>query len=113
MDSTNTSAPAIEETVIDDSQQITNTLENKFDELVLTEKSDFLAFRKQWSTYLLSLVVAIVVSNAIFLILIGTRVLQFDDEWLVRIIFTGSFIQVLGLAKIVVDFLFKEPPINS
>jgi hypothetical protein len=79
-------------------------------ELRLKEKSEFLNFRRQWSTYLLSLVVIIVVFNALFLIAIGMKILQFDDEWLVRIIFTGSFVEVLGLAKIVVDFLFKEPP---
>jgi uncharacterized membrane protein (DUF485 family) len=79
-------------------------------ELRLKEKIEFLSFRKQWSTYLLSLVVAIVLFNAGFLLLIGMKALTFQDEWLVRIIFAGSFVEVLGLAKIVVDFLFKEPP---
>lgn len=79
-------------------------------ELRLKEKAEFLNFRRQWSTYLLLLVVCIVLFNAGFLIAIGLRFLAFEDEWLVRIIFTGSFVEVLGLAKIVVDFLFKEPP---
>ncbi|CAN5243815.1 hypothetical protein BH09PAT2_BH09PAT2_07380 [soil metagenome] len=104
------SPPAIEETVIDDAQQISKNLESQLAELRLREKSEFLAFRKQWSRYLLMLVIAIVVFNALFLVAVGKKWLQFNDEWLVRVIITGSFVEVLGLAKIVVDFLFKEPP---
>lgn len=106
----NTSPPYIEETVIDDAQQVAKNLQVQLEELRLREKSEFLAFRKQWSRYLLMLVIAIVVFNAIFLVAVGKKWLQFQDEWLVRIIISGSFIEVLGLAKIVVDFLFKEPP---
>lgn len=106
----NTSPPYIEETVIDDGQQVEKTLQVQLGELRLREKSEFLAFRKQWSRYLLILVIAIVVFNALFLIAVGKGWLQFKDEWLVRIIISGSFVEVLGLAKIVVDFLFKEPP---
>jgi hypothetical protein len=79
-------------------------------ELNLKEKSEILGFRKKWSNNLLWLVVVIVVFNGLFLLAIGRDLLQYQDEWLVRIIFAGSFIEVLGLAKIVVEFLFKEPP---
>ena len=106
----NTSPPYIEETVIDDAQQVEKTLQVQLEELRLREKSEFLAFRKQWSVYLLILVIAIVVFNAVFLVAVGKQWLKFQDEWLVRIIISGSFVEVLGLAKIVVDFLFKEPP---
>ncbi len=105
-----TSPIYIEETVIDDAQLVEKNLQVQLEELRLREKSEFLAFRKQWSRYLLILVIAIVVFNAIFLIAVGKGWLRFQDEWLVRIIITGSFVEVLGLAKIVVDFLFKEPP---
>lgn len=105
-----TSPPYIEETVIDDAQQMEKNLQVQLEELRLREKSEFLAFRKQWSRYLLILVIAIVIFNALFLVAVGKKWLQFQDEWLVRIIITGSFVEVLGLAKIVVDFLFKEPP---
>jgi hypothetical protein len=82
----------------------------QYEELRLREKSEFLQFRKKWSNYLLMLVVFIVVFNAVFLLAVGYGWIQFADEWLVRIIVGGSFIEVLGLAKIVVDFLFREPP---
>lgn len=102
--------PAIEETVIEDANNNQQELEYKLDKLNFQEKLEFLAFRKQWSTYLLTLVIAIVAFNCVFLLTIGLGWLQFTDEWLVRIIVTGSFVEVLGLAKIVVDFLFKEQP---
>lgn len=82
----------------------------QYEELRLREKSEFLHFRKRWSNYLLILLVFIVLFNAVFLLAVGDGWIRFEDEWLVRIIVTGSFVEVLGLAKIVVDFLFKEPP---
>lgn len=106
----NQSQPAIEETVILDASTDLEHIKVEFEKLSLQEKFEFLSYRKQWSTYLLTLVIAIVAFNAMFLVTIGLGWLQFQDEWLVRIIFTGSFVEVLGLAKIVVDFLFKEPP---
>ena len=109
---TNQSQPVIEETVILDASTDLEHIKLQFEKLNVQEKFDFLAYRKQWSTYLLTLVIAIVGFNMMFLVTIGLGWLQFSDEWLVRIIFTGSFIEVLGLAKIVVDFLFKEPPKN-
>lgn len=106
----NNSQPAIEETVLLDASTDLEKLKLQLETLKLQEKTEFLAYRKQWSIYLLTLVIAIVAFNAMFLVTIGLGWLQFEDEWLVRIIFTGSFVEVLGLAKIVVDFLFKEPP---
>jgi len=100
----------LEETVIEDAQMQTKEFELKLLELKLQEKSEFLEFRRQWSHYLLILLVAIVVFNAIFLLAVGKNILTFTDEWLVRIIISGSFLEVLGLAKIVVDFLFKQQP---
>lgn len=91
-------------------QEVDMMMKLKLEELRIQEKAEFLQFRKNWSKNLLYLVIFIVVFNAAFLIAVGMKWLVFLDEWLVRIITTGSFVEVLGLAKIVVDFLFKEPP---
>lgn len=91
-------------------QEIDVMIKLKLEELRIQEKAEFLQFRKNWSKNLLYLVIFIVIFNAAFLIAVGMKWLVFLDEWLVRIIITGSFVEVLGLAKIVVDFLFKEPP---
>lgn len=110
MEDKKTNLPAIEETIIEESRDERAKWELQLQELKLREKTDFLSFRKEWSRNLLYLVVFIVVFTAAFLIAVGLGWLTFMDEWLVRIIIAGSFIEVLGLAKIVVDFLFKEPP---
>lgn len=107
-----TALPAIEETVTEEALAEEAKYKIKLQQLQLKEKSEFLEFRKQWSKNLLTLVILIVIFNALFLVAVGLKWLTFLDEWLVRIIITGSFVEVLGLAKIVVDFLFKEPPKN-
>jgi hypothetical protein len=91
-------------------EDIANKLKLEELRLRIQEKSEFLDFRKQWSKNLLKLLVLIVLFNALFLIAVGLRWLIFLDEWLVRLIIAGSFLEVIALAKIVVDFLFKEQP---
>ena len=86
-----------------------SSYELKLEELKLKEKSEILAYRQQWSIILLSIVVLIIIFNFLFLIAVGRQFLVFKDEWLVRLIISSSFVEVLGLAKIVVDFLFTEP----
>ena len=108
--STKATLPGIEETVTEEALAEEAKYKVKLQQLQLKEKSEFLEFRKQWSKNLLTLVILIVVFNALFLIAVGLGWLTFLDEWLVRLIIAGSFVEVLGLAKIVVDFLFKEPP---
>lgn len=102
-----------EYTVIEESAQTDVSYDIKIHELGLRERIEFLDFRKEWSRNLLLLVIFIVVFNSLFLITIGLGWLRFQDEWLVRIIFTGSFIEVLGLAKIVVEFLFRDHEVKK
>lgn len=97
-----------EYTAIDESILTESYYDVRAKEIGIRERIEFLDFRKEWSRNLLWLVIFIVAFNAVFLIAIGMRWLTFEDEWLVRIIFLGSFIEVLGLAKIVVEFLFAE-----
>ncbi|MFW5703237.1 MAG: hypothetical protein ACOCXQ_00175 [Patescibacteria group bacterium] len=101
---------AKEDTVIEETLEREQYYESKTRELRLREAREFLNFRKSWSNKLLWLVIMIVIFNAIFLLMVGFKVLTYEDEWLVRIIITGGFIEVLGLAKIVVEFLFKDFP---
>lgn len=104
---------AQENTVVDESAITDSYYRNRAKELGLREQIEFLNFRKEWSQKLLLLVVFIVVFNALFLIVVGLGWLNYADEWLVRIVLTGSFIEVLGLAKIVVEFLFRDYPVTS
>lgn len=104
---------ARENTVIDESASTDAYYNSRVKELGIRERIEFLNFRKSWSEKLLILVISIVIFNAAFLLLVGFGVLRFEDEWLVRIIITGGFLEVLGLAKIVVEFLFKDFPAGS
>jgi hypothetical protein len=81
-----------------------------FVELKYQERAEYLQFRRRWSMALLGVVYIIVFFDILFLLAVGSGILQYQDEWLVRLIFVGNFIEVVGLARIVVDFLFKEPP---
>ncbi len=84
-----------------------------FVELKYQERAEFLQFRRRWSMALLGVVYIIVIFDILFLIAVGLGWLSYLDEWLVRIIFIGNFIEVIGLARIVVDFLFKLPPADA
>ncbi|MCA9372253.1 hypothetical protein KC726_05145 [Candidatus Woesebacteria bacterium] len=99
---------AKEETIVEEAEKATNELELKYKELELKEKSEFLNFRKQWSSYLLILVVFLTIFYAFFLWAIGAGWITIKDEWTLRIIIVSGFGQILALAKIVVDFLFKK-----
>jgi hypothetical protein len=104
---------AQENTVVDESAITDSYYRNRARELGLREQIEFLNFRKEWSQKLLLLVVFIVAFNALFLVIVGLGWLNYADEWLVRIVITGSFIEVLGLAKIVVEFLFRDYPVTT
>lgn len=104
---------AQENTVVDESAITDSYYRNRAKELGLREQIEFLNFRKEWSQKLLLLVVFIVAFNALFLVIVGLGWLRYADEWLVRIVITGSFIEVLGLAKIVVEFLFRDYPVTT
>jgi hypothetical protein len=104
---------AQENTIVDESAITDSYYRNRAKELGLREQIEFLNFRKEWSQKLLLLVIFIVAFNALFLVIVGLGWLQYTDEWLVRIVITGSFIEVLGLAKIVVEFLFRDYPVTT
>ena len=78
--------------------------------LQTAEKKSFLTQRNLWASTLCFCCIAIIIFNFVFLGLVGNGTWKFDDEWLVRIVFTSSFAEVWLLARIVVTFLFKVPP---
>lgn len=78
-------------------------------ELELERYRDYSHFRKTWSMAILGFVIVILCINILFIFFMGFNVWHFQDEWIPRIIFSGNFLEILGLAKIVVDFLFPNP----
>lgn len=76
--------------------------------LQLREYEEYLKYRQIWSRAILSFVIFILIFNVIFISMVGFRLWTFSDEWIARIIFLGNFAEVLGFAKILVDFLFPS-----
>ncbi len=72
--------------------------------------SNFLRLRNWWASVLLVCIGLIVVFNITLIVLIGAGVLKFEDKVLIKIVFVSGLGEVWVLAKIIVDFLFKEPP---
>lgn len=107
---TPTPSPLDEAVSLEEELLSLSEMSEDFIELKYQERAEFLQFRRRWSMALLGVVYIIVFFDIIFLIAVGLGWLSYLDEWLVRIIFIGNFIEVIGLARIVVDFLFKLPP---
>ncbi len=107
---TPTPSPLDEAVSLEEQLLSLSEMSEDFIELKYQERAEFLQFRRRWSMALLGVVYIIVFFDIIFLIAVGLGWLSYLDEWLVRIIFIGNFIEVIGLARIVVDFLFKLPP---
>jgi len=90
---------------------IINDLENqKLDaDLNGEERIDIIVMRKQWSRWILFAILLIIISDIIFVSLIGLRVFKFDNNnWIVPAFIGDSLVKTLGLAAIIVNFLFDR-----
>jgi len=76
--------------------------------LRLREKREYLDQRKTWSIALLTIIASLVFFTFIFTLEIGIGNWVFKDEWLVRLIYVTFFGSIIGLANIVVNFLFPN-----
>ena len=83
-------------------------LENEKLKADLKEKSDVRAFRKHWSWFIMGCVGSLLTINAIFLWLIGTNKLHFNEMSYVHDVLIGNFMEIVVMAYIVVKFLFPQ-----
>ena len=74
----------------------------------LRENEEYLDNRKLWSAALLGCIITMLIFSLYLTILVGLKILIFTDEWLLRLIYISFFAEIIGLAKIVVDFLFPK-----
>lgn len=72
------------------------------------EKKEILDMRKIWSRWLLGVVVAIVAFDFIVIIAVGFHWMTFSDGYVVPFFIVESFLKTIGLAIIVVRFLFNN-----
>ncbi len=79
----------------------------RFD-LLLQEYQDIIGMRQTWSTWILRCVLAIVAFDILLMILIGVGALKYSNDWVVPAFIGDSLIKVIGLAIIIVGYLFGK-----
>ena len=89
------------------------THESQMAELQAIEKKQLLSMRKNWSKWMLFCVVLVVVWDLVVIALIGLGAFEFKNNLIVPSFIAESIIKVLGLALIIVKFLFKKHEENS
>lgn len=77
-------------------------------QLEAEEYADKNKMRRRWSNFLMVCVFVIILCQISLFILVGRKWLIFDDPWLARILFPGTFIQILGFVVIVINYLFPD-----
>jgi len=76
--------------------------------LELRERKEYLDQRKTWSIALLIVILLLVLFTFLFTLEVGVGNWAFKDEWLVRLVYVTFFASIIGLANIVVNFLFPK-----
>ena len=77
-------------------------------QLTLKEWSDIIGMRKTWSCWLLLAIMAIVLFDFFVILAVGYGWMKFDKGYIVPFFVGESLIKTLGLALIVVGFLFNK-----
>ena len=75
--------------------------------LELEESEDIIRLRREWSSLFKAVVIVILTFEIGLTLGVGTGVLQFADEWFVRIIISGGIAQILAMPYLVTKFLFS------
>ncbi len=104
---------AIEETSNDQDIQLKKSAEEFNSEESLTHLDglkDFYKLRKKWSWSIFGFIVALIAFQIIITSLVGLNILNFEKYPLfLPLVISENFIQIIGLALIVVKFLFSNP----
>lgn len=82
-------------------------------QLDLKERNDIIKMRGHWAYWILWAVIAIIGFDFFVIICVGFSWMKFDKGYIVPFFVSESLIKTLGLAIIVVKFLFNEKFINK
>lgn len=75
--------------------------------------TEFYKFRKHWSWFILICIAILILFQIVLTVCVGCRWLDFKDyKWFLPLTITENFIQLVGLAIIVVKFLFSHQRSN-
>lgn len=75
--------------------------------LIRQEKEDIMDMRRNWSKWILGTIVAIVLLDFILIFLLGFKLVDFEG-WEFPAFIADGVIKIIGLAAIVVNFLFNK-----
>ena len=88
-------------------------LDNHLARLKARERGDLIEFRKMWSNWTLGFVGLIVLSNVVIVFLLGFGILRFENQDVIPYFVGDSVIKTIGLAYIIVNFLFSKDSMDD
>ncbi len=77
-------------------------------ELLIREKDEIIRMRRMWSITILVAIIGITVFDIIVITLLGIGLMRFSEGYIVPAFIAESLLKTLGLAAIVVNFLFDH-----
>lgn len=107
------SVPYSDDDVAEDRAKL--ELEREISEAMLAarERADLIGMRKSWSEWTLFVIVSVTVFDMALILLIGTESLKFDNNLQITFFIGESLIKVLGLAFLIVNFLFNHKSLGN
>ena len=74
----------------------------------------FYRLRKKWSWFILVCISLLILFQIVVTVMVGCGVLDFKEyKWFLPMVITENFAQIIGLAIIVVTFLFSAKAVSS
>lgn len=83
-------------------------LEKKKAEVMVQERKDIISMRRNWSWGILTAIISIVLFDFFIITAVGFGWMMFSETYLVPMFIAESLIKIVGLAYIVVNFLFNK-----
>ena len=82
-------------------------------QLKLKERQELIGMRGKWSSGVLALLVLIVFSDLAFIWALGFGIISFSNDLIVPAFIADSLIKTIGLAAIIVGFLFNKDSVGG
>lgn len=79
-----------------------------YSEIKAEALKDVVDMRYRWSDWILKIIIIVTFFDIFIVLMIGFRLMKFDAGYIVPIIIGESLIKIIGLALVVVKFLFDE-----
>ncbi|MDD2757969.1 MAG: hypothetical protein PHD72_01160 [Patescibacteria group bacterium] len=77
-------------------------------QILARERLDIMGMRRTWSDWLLRVIISIVVFDFFVIVAVGFKWMSFNEGYIVPFFVGESFLKTIGLALIVVGFLFNK-----